>query len=435
MGRLFVFARDGVPPITVVSTGRGRGSGMFLARPVEGFAASTQTAHAQVILEDLGVDVLFAASEPLGIAPQPRGAIEQRVRFFGAAGQELRVDKLPGPIQYEFISRIGQPTEHELRTIGDPAVGSALSMYLQRNEALSGDVTALAHEIAGDAPSRYDKVARVMQHLADFAYTLDLQSSPRVEDGADPIEGFLFDTRAGHCEYFATAMAVVLRELGTPTRVVNGFYGGEKNDYGAFYAVRQSDAHSWVEVYFEGLGWITFDPTPPAGRIAANGAGWIPQLTAVLDALRYRYLEYVIAYDVQKQLDLLRRVGAGDSHYPAYPRVRWDRVGLGGAAVVAGTWIMIAWRRRRRRGPLRPDTLIYTRLLAILARRGYPKAPHESASKFAARLYAEGVPLARSLAAFARRYESGRFGQDEVDLPALRALARAVATPPSRPKA
>ena len=85
-----------------------------------------------------------------------------------------------------------------------------------------------------------------------------------------PLDDFLFDSKRGHCEFYSTAMAVMLRTLGVPTRNVTGFIGGTYNRFGRYYAVRQGDAHSWVEVYVDGQGWVTFDPTPPADARAAE---------------------------------------------------------------------------------------------------------------------------------------------------------------------
>ncbi len=96
----------------------------------------------------------------------------------------------------------------------------------------------------------------------NFRYTLNLTGAP----GRDPLAHFLFETKAGHCEYFASAMAVMLRTIGVPSREVNGFLPGEYNDLAGDYIVRASDAHSWVEAYFPGIGWTTFDPTPPGTR-------------------------------------------------------------------------------------------------------------------------------------------------------------------------
>src|SRR5213079_3163916 len=92
--------------------------------------------------------------------------------------------------------------------------------------------------------------------------------------GRDPLADFLFNVKVGHCEYFATAMAVMLRTRGIGSRVVNGFLPGEYNQAAGAFTVRQSDAHSWVEVYFpQADSWITFDPTPPAGRTARERSG------------------------------------------------------------------------------------------------------------------------------------------------------------------
>ena len=100
----------------------------------------------------------------------------------------------------------------------------------------------------------------------------------------DPLANFLFERKQGHCEYFASSMAVMLRTLGIPSRVVNGFRTGEFNDLTSQYVVRASNAHSWVEAYFPGYGWIAFDPTPGRGDAGAHRLGpgdvctWTPWL-------------------------------------------------------------------------------------------------------------------------------------------------------------
>src|SRR5690606_23943302 len=87
---------------------------------------------------------------------------------------------------------------------------------------------------------------------------------------SNPLEHFLFESRRGHCEFYSTGMAVMLRTLGVPSRNVTGFIGGTWNRFGRFYAVRQGDAHSWVEVFLPDVGWTRFDPTPasPAAPVA-----------------------------------------------------------------------------------------------------------------------------------------------------------------------
>src|SRR5262249_33002273 len=118
-----------------------------------------------------------------------------------------------------------------------------------------------------------------------------------------PALGFLFDTPEGHCEYFATAAALLLRAIGVPTRYVNGYLGGEWNDVGHYVAVRDNRAHSWVEAYLPGAGWVRVDAPPPLA--APAGAGRLGQL---LDALDFQWSRWVVGYDLSRQLDLGRRL-------------------------------------------------------------------------------------------------------------------------------
>jgi hypothetical protein len=123
--------------------------------------------------------------------------------------------------------------------------------------------------------------------------------------GPEPLADFLFNIKAGHCEYFATAMAVMLRTHGVAARVVNGFLPGEYNEAAGAYTVRQSDAHSWVEVYFpESRSWVTFDPTPSAGRVNPASSGVTAQLQKYAEALELLWFQYVVGYDKQEQRSL-----------------------------------------------------------------------------------------------------------------------------------
>jgi hypothetical protein len=134
----------------------------------------------------------------------------------------------------------------------------------------------------------------------NYQYTLSLTWDP----GDQPLSAFLFEARSGHCEYFASAMAVLLRAAGVPTRLVNGFLMGEYNPVGDVYIVRQSDAHSWVEVYLPGAGWTEFDPTP-AGTNEPD-AGLVAQLANYADAMRFFWNNYILAYDSDSQAYLFR---------------------------------------------------------------------------------------------------------------------------------
>ncbi len=125
----------------------------------------------------------------------------------------------------------------------------------------------------------------------------------------NPIEDFLFRYKSGHCEYFATAMILMLRSVGIPARLATGFLGAEFNPLEDYYIVRQSNAHAWVEAYLPETGWTTIDPTPPAGRPAAETR---PTMTLMLrqawDYLEFRWDRYVMSYGFFDQVGFLLRV-------------------------------------------------------------------------------------------------------------------------------
>lgn len=391
------------------------------ARPVPGFAGSTEILTGTVTLEDIGADVVFAPSEPLGVKLLPRGPIEDRARLHAGKNRELRITKPPGPTRYVFFSRAHSPSRAELAAVGEPAVAPLFAGFAQPVPGLSPRVAELAEEIAQGSDARIDKVEAAMRHLQSFTYTLDLDDVPPRREGVDPVEWFLLETRAGHCEYFASALVVLLRQMGVPARIVNGYYGAHWNEIGGFYAVRQADAHSWVEVYFGPLGWVTFDPTPPAGRTAGDDAPWWPAGAQLLDALRNAYLQYVIDYDLGKQVQLLESLGIGTDGDGGSVRVGKRLAVVLGALVAAGFFVV--WIGRRRPSRVRPETRLMLAVLARLARRGHRPRDDESIPRFARRLRATNVPGATALAELADAYEAARFGPADADLHALRALA------------
>jgi hypothetical protein len=398
-----------------------RSSRGIAARERPGLPGSEEVFAATVTLEDIGAGVLFVASEPLAVRLQPRGPIEDRARVLGGRNREFRVSRPPGPIRYVFMSRARAPSTNALRAAGDPAIPDEVEGLAEPIGGLSRRVGELARELTADAPTRLGKVEAVIAHLQSFEYTLDLSDATSDPD-VDPIETFLFDLQAGHCEYFATALVVLLREEAIPARIVNGYYGGEYNGVGEFYAVRQADAHSWVEVHFGELGWVTFDPTPPDGRDAADDTHWWPAGAQLLDALRNAYLQWVIDYDFRKQLELLEGVGlrGGTS------RGRLDATSLGLGLGLVGLFGLGAWALRRRRRPPPLATVLLRRLLRRLRRAGHQPRAHESIPSFAARLQTQGVPGAAAVGVFARAYERWRFGPATHGAAAdeLRALAQ-----------
>ena len=382
-----------------------------------------------VVLEDLGTEHLLAASTPLAVKVLPRGPLESRVRIVGARDHQiLALQKGPGSIQYQFYSRIGIPTRDELEQIGAPPIDPAIEPYLQLPENLSPEFYALAQELRKDATNRVDIADAVLQYLSRFAYTTDLEPTKLAAAGADPIEAFLFESKRGHCEYFASSFALLARAAGVPTRVVNGFLGARYNELGEYYSIRQAEAHSWVEVYFDDLGWVVFDPTPPSGR-GANDAGiYFPEFRAWLDALQNRYLEFVVDYDFGKQIALLRQLGVPQQSFRK--TIRESGPTALGIIGLFFLFIFVARRVQRWRPQVQdPITRAQQRVYRALARAGFPRAVSDTPQSIANKVSRIDFALGLELMRFANRSEALRFGSKQAsneDCEAMRVDANAL---------
>src|SRR6185369_15838918 len=209
-------------------------------------------------------------------------------------------------IMYKALSDPSEPRMDVLRNDLRP-LSVPYYRYLQLPDNLDPRIPALATTIIlhANASNRYDAAKAIETYLQrEFGYSLEMKAG-----GPDPLADFLFNVRAGHCEYFSTAMAVLLRTHGIASRVVNGFLPGEYNDAAGAYTVRQSDAHSWVEVYFPETGsWVTFDPTPSAGRVEPVHTGLAAQLQKYGEAVELLWFQYVVGYDKQEQRSLAASV-------------------------------------------------------------------------------------------------------------------------------
>lgn len=149
-----------------------------------------------------------------------------------------------------------------------------------------------------------EKIRRLEQHLlTEYGYTLSIS-----DEGGDPIEDFLFVKKVGHCEYFATAMVLLLRSEGIPARFVTGFLGAEPNALEDLHVVRQSNAHAWVEAYSPELGWQVYDPTPPGGRPGLAEGNMLLWIRQAYESLAFRWDRWVLTYGAEDQGDLRKRV-------------------------------------------------------------------------------------------------------------------------------
>src|SRR5579872_1073851 len=247
--------------------------------------------HYRVLMEPIGTNVFF-------LAPWAR-SVSGDYRTMGAdsGGAVYNLDSQHPINRYEADSDIAAPAPAELRTASRDYPLQIVATYL-RLPPLDPRVPRLAAQITNSASSDFDKAAALENYLRTrFGYTLELPQTVV----KDPIANFLFERKQGHCEYFASSMAVMLRTLGIPSRVVNGFRTDEFNDLTGNYVVRAKDAHAWVEAYFPGYGWQTFDPTP-AGA-SGTPQGW-NRLALYLDAMASFWRDWVVTYDTSHQLAL-----------------------------------------------------------------------------------------------------------------------------------
>jgi protein-glutamine gamma-glutamyltransferase len=404
-----------------------------------------QTALRQEIyLEPLDTASLFAASTPLAFELEnvlPGTAASMHGRY--GQNDEIRYSHNAG-LRYVAYSEPRMPREDELEAAGD-ADAAVWRNYLEIPPEMPPRVRELAARIVEGKRGPHQKAEAVLRYLrANYGYTLEMAT----DDAREPLDYFLFDRKQGHCEYFSSAMAILLRAAGVPTRNVNGFLGGEWNEYGGYVAVRGGDAHSWIEVWFDGVGWVSYDPTPAAAAtsLARGGGGLGGRLRRMLDTLRLAWFKWVIEFDLGSQLGLLKRVGSVLSfggHVSARAAGAWlkaHRLAVGGgAAGVAGLWlaaVLLRRRRRRQRAAISDDEafrlshpvlLLYARTARMLARRGHPRAASQTPREHAVALRAQGVAGATPFAELTELYYTARYsGAQAVDVAAAERLVAAV---------
>lgn len=352
-----------------------------------------------------GANVLFGPHPILNV--QPRSAI----RVFQEPSGDVLFYGSDAPV-YTVTSGRRLPPERLLQA--SPERPSPLvEAYLQLPR-LDPAVRRLADSLTAGLTTRVDRARAIERYLRGFRYTLDLPSNK----SEATVEAFLFRRKAGHCEYFSTAMVVLLREIGIPARNVTGFLGGEWNEFGSYLAVTENDAHSWVEVWFPELGWVPFDPTPPSrGDVVEDrtGTGWTWPARFWFDGLEHRWYKWVLDYDLEKQLDLFRGVGdlfrrenrapsadRGARGTPRVPPLVPVAVGIGVAIA------LLAWLRRGRGARRSAETRAYQAL-----RRAYGRAGLDSGGgplDFAESLVRSAAPGAASADALVRLYLRARFG-------------------------
>jgi hypothetical protein len=321
-------------------------------------------------------------------------------------------------LKYEvYVSNKGAPSFRELGQVERPR-------YLAVPPDLPGRVRDLAKEWTATQTTPLAKAVEIERRLRT-GYVYDL-ASPSGKD-KQPLDHFLFESKRGHCEFYSSAMAVLLRTVDVPTRNVTGFIGGTWNRFGRFYAVRQGDAHSWVEAYIDGEGWRTFDPTPPADAAPKSElSGMWAQVRDFLEATSQRWDRHVVGYDLSQQASLWRelskrrqRTGSLFGESGVLSRAGLIVVGIAAAGVIAWIW----YKRRKQRGAApRPEeqesrspsaalaTVLYEALDAAMSAIGIPRSPGIPPLRHAHALMMNDHPAADEILDLTNLYLSARFG-------------------------
>ncbi|HTS58388.1 MAG TPA: DUF3488 and transglutaminase-like domain-containing protein [Terriglobales bacterium] len=395
--------------------------------------------HYRVLMEPVASSVFFLAPTPLTL----KG--DYRVISTDEAGGVFDPDPEHPVNTYEASSNVAQPSPALLRTAAADYPPPILLNDLQTPGSLDLRIVRLAEQVTSGANNNYDKAAALEQYLrTHFTYSLKLSQTL----ARDPLANFLFERKQGHCEYFASAMAIMLRSLGIPARVVNGFRTGQFNDITSQYLVRASDAHSWVEAFFPGYGWVSFDPTPSA--LVPSRTAW-GRMMLYLDAAASIWRAWVINYDAGHQHILTRQAAHGTLEWfrrthnwtrreyqhlldgarrsaesVSQAPFAWSLKAVGAliSLILGGNarrlWQAISRRRvaaRPQEFPRAAATLWYERSIRALAKRGFPKSPVQTPEEFL-----HSIPdraLREPISRLTEHYQRARFGDSAEDAACL----------------
>lgn len=319
----------------------------------------------------------------------------------------------------------------------DPALADwTKSRFLHLPQDRNPQTAELARRMRRAAGSDAQFIDEVLQKLNREAFFYTLEPPPL---GGNPVDEFLFDTRRGFCEHYASAFAVMMRAAGVPSRVVLGYQGGEINPMGQYMIVRQSDAHAWTEVWLEGRGWVRYDPTAAVAperiesgmsgaRLAGIGARWgldapsrlLHRVVLTWDAFNAGWNDWVLGYGPEKQYSFMQSLGMD--------RPDWRKMMLTLVALLAILVTAVSLLLLRRYRPPRKDPA--ARLYRKFTRKaGSKPAVGESPRAYAGRLASAGIASPQAVERVTLHYLAARYGPD--DRRELEALRTAVDDFPS----
>lgn len=403
----------------------------------------------RIELQPIDPPVVFVPSDAVALRVTTRkGELMTRAPqiFSGVHGELRYIQTEKRGLSYELY------LQGEGEQLPEPLRPEEIGKYLQVPPGLSPRIRELAEQFAGEHKSSPSRAARAIEAALRANYQYDLESPSGA--APDPLVDFLFVSKRGHCEFYSTAMVMMLRLLDVPARNVTGFVGGTFNRFGEFYAVRQGDAHSWVEAYLPGRGWTRFDPTPPSSAAPqAEVSGVLAFAREAVEAMAQRWSEHVVGYNLERQLGYLQTVR--DHLRDLSPKSRGSGGGLSGRRLwlvgigVGAMALGIVWLLRRRPGAGGPPGAnaehaavaarsieLYRKLEAALAAQGVPRPPARPPLLHAQVLCEAGHPTGEEALALTRLYLRARFAgeplsaAEERDFLARVQALRALRPPP-----
>jgi len=245
-----------------------------------------------VYLEPIGSRVIFVAKEPYLIS----GSFTYLL--YDLTDTLYLISNSTQRRSYTVYSAIPSPSSQALRRSPSRYPSDIEEKYLQLPRFFNPRIKELAQEVTTGLTSAFDKAAKIESYLRNnYTYSTEIKEA----DAIDPLYSFLFNSREGHCEYYATAMVMMLRSINVPSRLVNGFQRGEYNELGGYFIVRQRDAHSWTEVYFPGHGWVEFDATPEGQYSNLFQLRNPFLLSGIIDSITLAWDRYVVFYNINDQ--------------------------------------------------------------------------------------------------------------------------------------
>ncbi len=343
-----------------------------------------------------------------------------------------RNDVEPGTT-YRVVSRVPNLAPEVLQQANEPAPGDVTRDYLDLPSDYPDTLRLLAAQIAGPGVTPYDKAKRLQDYFQQFTYDVSVPSG----SSTNAIERFI-QARRGYCEQFAGTFAAFARSLGIPSRVAVGFTPGELRADG-LYHVLGKHAHAWPEVYFSGIGWVPFEPTPSRGipgaesytnvPAAQEGEAAVAPPATVPSATSVPTSPTTVDPNFDPDLGLLPLGGLGGSGSTERDQgmATWAKVGLIGlvtALVLGGLWLLVAprlyrarWDRRHRDAATGADKVLVSWWEAtdVLGRDGTPAAPSETPLEFADRLTAAGTRDADLVRSMAGNVTVAAYAGDDVD--------------------